>query len=96
MSTSRSVRWGNASNWSNQARRLGIRVDASPAPGAVANWTSSRLGHVAYVESVSSRGDEIVISESNNPGGSCTVSTRTIRRGNRGWPDSFIHFEETR
>ena len=89
----RHVRWGNARNWSNQARQLGIRVDGNPAPGAVANWTASRFGHVAYVESVSNDGDMIVISESNRPGGSCSVSTRTIRRGDIQWPDSFIHFE---
>lgn len=52
--------WGNAGNWGNVARRLGITVDNTPAVGAV--WWSSR-GHVAWVAAVN--GNKVTIEEYN-------------------------------
>ncbi|HHJ99038.1 MAG TPA: CHAP domain-containing protein, partial [Actinobacteria bacterium] len=43
-------RWGDAGNWANNARNLGITVDRTPAVGAIAWWaagTVSYSGHVA-------------------------------------------------
>lgn len=48
--------FGNANQWDDNARRMGISVDANPRPGdiAVAHW--GYYGHVMYVESVNSNG----------------------------------------
>ena len=96
--TGLSVRWGNAKDWSNAARRVGIAVDHRPVPGSVANWTTGLWGHVAYVESVSDDGNTIVISES-NAASRCGVSASvTLRLGDPRWPNegsvNFIHFED--
>jgi surface antigen len=80
--------WGDASNWGNTARALGIPVNGSPAVGAVV-WYAS--GHVGYVEEV--RGDgSVVMSEMNadlHNGFQLTV----IRPGYR-WPSGFIHIKD--
>ena len=57
------VRWGNANNWGNAARNLGITVDNNPAIGAIAWWSTGKYGHVAWVSEV--KGDRIVIEEYN-------------------------------
>lgn len=44
--------WGNANTWDDAARALGIRVDRTPAVGAVAQSDSGGFGHVAYVTGV--------------------------------------------
>src|SRR5260370_3869934 len=48
----------NASNWGTRARNLGYTVNMTPAVGSI-YWTSSHLGHVAWVQSVSSDGKTI-------------------------------------
>ena len=47
---------GNANQWDDNARRMGIPVDGNPRPGdvAVAHW--GYYGHVMYVESVNPNG----------------------------------------
>lgn len=73
-------RWSNATNWDNNARRLGFRVDRIPRAGAIAQWKAGagghgRFGHVAFVKSVN--GSLITIEEYNfNP--RFGFSTRTI------------------
>ena len=53
--------WGNAANWGPTARSLGIRVDNTPAVGAVA-WDgpysdgTGALGHVSWVANVEANG----------------------------------------
>src|SRR4051812_9781632 len=39
--------WGGGGAWADDARRAGLRVDGTPAVGAVA-WWSANGGHVAY------------------------------------------------
>lgn len=48
--------YGNANQWDDNARAMGISVDSNPRPGdvAVAHW--GYYGHVMYVESVNSDG----------------------------------------
>ncbi|MEV8337697.1 FG-GAP-like repeat-containing protein [Leucobacter sp. NPDC077196] len=61
--------WGNAGEWGDSARSVGIRVDTTPEVGAVA-WSgayyrdASQFGHVAWVADVLSNGN-IVIEEYN-------------------------------
>ena len=63
------ARWGNAGQWGDAARSAGIRVDTTPAAGAVAysapyhNGTGS-AGHVAWVAQVLDD-NRIVIEEYN-------------------------------
>ena len=51
------------------------------------------FGHVAYVESVSADGNTITITEMNWGTPWCHHRTRTLTRGQSGWPNNFIHFE---
>ncbi|SMO89164.1 CHAP domain-containing protein [Melghirimyces algeriensis] len=68
--TMRGGRFGNAGNWDDNARALGIRVDKRPAVGAVAQFNpgvggaSSVYGHVAFVTAV--HGSTITIEEYNH------------------------------
>ena len=47
---------GNANQWDDNARAMGLRVDRNPEPGAVAVSNSGYYGHVMYVESVNEDG----------------------------------------
>ena len=47
---------GNANQWDDNARSMGLRVDRSPEPGAIAVSNSGYYGHVMYVESVNDDG----------------------------------------
>ncbi len=62
-------RWGNAGEWGDSARRAGIRVDTTPAVGAVAYSSpyhagASPFGHVAWVAQILDDG-RIVVEEYN-------------------------------
>lgn len=84
------VRWGNAANWDDAARSVGIPVNGTPARGAVAQWNARN--HVAWVEKVNSDGS-IVIWEMNydlHNG----VRTVTLRPGTSSFPDNFIHIKD--
>ena len=48
----RGEHWGDARNWDDVARRLGYRVDSTPAIGAVAQTDDGRVGHVAWVSAI--------------------------------------------
>jgi surface antigen len=74
----RGQHWGNADRWDEIARRLGYRVDAVPAIGAVAQTDAGRVGHVAWVSAI---GPGTVTLEEYNlavPGG---YGTRTVPVG---------------
>ena len=49
-------KWSNAYNWDDNANKLGILVNSTPEPGAIAQWNKDEIGggygHVAYVETV--------------------------------------------
>lgn len=79
--------WGNASNWINAAKQAGISYNSTPKHRDIA-WFSN--GHVAYVESVDSKGN-ITVSEYNY----CKAydyCTRSIKKGTSSYPKFFIHF----
>ena len=57
--------WGNANTWGVRARAAGYQVDHIPTTGAVMQTTAGPLGHVAYVEAVSSVSGSWTISEMN-------------------------------
>jgi surface antigen len=88
--------WGNASHWKAAANSVGITVDNSPVPGAVAWWAAgsagSSRGHVAWVQSVG--GSSITIEEYNyvHEGG---YSIRVISSSSSLWPSGFIHVQDT-
>ena len=97
-----SRRWSHARFWGETAKAVGIDVDETPAPGAVALWehgwpdlcrNDDYHGHVAYVKSVSDDGNTITVSEYNYGAVRCSYGERTLKRGKHNWPDKFIHFE---
>lgn len=74
----RGEHWGNAENWDDVARRLGYRVDSTPAIGAVAQSDAGRVGHVAWVSAIGP--GTVTIEEYNHatPGG---YGSRTVPVG---------------
>ncbi|WP_380164771.1 CHAP domain-containing protein [Kroppenstedtia sanguinis] len=82
--------FGNATNWANNARRIGMRVNNQPAVGAVAQFNagasgaSGTFGHVAYVTAVN--GSAITIEEYNYQ--RYAFSKRTIPAGS---VSNYIH-----
>lgn len=93
---------GVAADWANNATKSGIRVDGTPAVGAIAQYNayageSGSSGHVAYVESVAHNNDgsvsSITISEDNYSSG--PFRWRKIPVGDSDWPSNFIHFADT-
>jgi surface antigen len=70
--------WGDARDWDEAARAAGIRVDAVPAIGAVAQTDEGRAGHVAWVSAIGP--GTVTIEEYNHfvPGG---YGTRTVPVG---------------
>lgn len=55
---------GNANQWDDNARAMGIPVDGNPRPGDVAQSDAGPYGHVMYVEAVYSDG-RILVSQYN-------------------------------
>ncbi len=88
--------WGNASNWKNAAKSLGIPVDNNPTRGAVAWWAAgsagSSRGHVAWVQVV---GDSSITIEEYNYLHEGFYDTRTISTSSSLWPSGFIHVKDT-
>ncbi len=56
--------WGNANNWANAARALGMTVDKTPSYGAVFQTTAGWYGHVGIVTAVNGDGS-ITVREMN-------------------------------
>jgi peptidoglycan DL-endopeptidase CwlO len=78
--------YGNANQWDDNARRMGIPVDSNPQPGDVAVSNSGYYGHVMYVEAVYDDG-RILVSQY-NAGWTGLYSEAVINVGNL----VFIHF----
>ena len=76
----------DASQWKTNAKALGVAVDTIPKVHDVA-WFS---GHVAYVESVDSKGN-ITVSEY-NWSTAYGYGTRPLNKGSSSYPLYFIHF----
>lgn len=85
-------RWGHAAMWDDSARSAGIRVNTTPARGAVAQWDGG-YGHVAWISEVRDAGRTIVVEEYNYRGDG-RYSSRTLTRGSAGWPSAFIHVKD--
>ncbi len=82
----KNVHWGNANNWDNAARAVGITVNQTPTIGAIAQWEGTK-GHVAWVSRVNSDGSIRV--EEYNKGGTHLYQTRTVYPAQQ---EDFIHF----
>jgi len=94
--------WGNAYEWikaaqaAQAAKLAGITYNTSPKHRDIAWWPASDstkwLGHVAYVESVDSKGN-ITVSEYNfEHKYDYGHGTRAIKKGSSSYPKYFIHF----
>jgi surface antigen len=89
---------GNADTWASHAKQDGIKVNTTPAIGAVAQWGNyswnHNAGHVAWVENVNSS-TSITVEEYNFkiPGGWDTRTVTTSGKGSLIFPNNFIHFE---
>ena len=81
----------NANRWDDIARSAGLRVDRTPAAGAIFQTDSGWYGHVGYVESVNSDGS-VNISE-RNYAGCYGVLFSTIPAGSAG-NFNYIHQKE--
>lgn len=84
---------GNAHQWGGQARSHGVTVNSTPAVGAIAWWDSNSggagsLGHVAYVEAVSS--GYVLLSEDNHGG---TFHWIRLTPGGP-QPTAYLHFKD--
>lgn len=83
---------GNATYWGTSMASI---TDNVPTVGSVAWWKAGvypagSAGHVAYVERVVDA-DTIIVSQDFWGG---DFSWARITRGNRGWPNGFIHFND--
>jgi surface antigen len=81
------VRWGDASHWVSAASAANISYNSKPKHMDIA-WF--KYGHVAYVESVDSKGN-ITVSEYNYSN-SYDYDTRSIKKSSSSYPKYFIHF----
>ncbi|GLY86141.1 CHAP domain-containing protein [Actinoallomurus iriomotensis] len=75
----------DATQWRQRAQAEGVRVDTTPAVGAVAWWS---FGHVAWVEAVS--GGNVTV-EDYNYGLTGQYAERTISAGS---PTNYLHFKD--
>ncbi|EGS23731.1 uncharacterized protein CTHT_0004320 [Thermochaetoides thermophila DSM 1495] len=57
--------WGNANQWDDAAKKVGVKVDNNPKPGCIAQTDNGGggYGHVAWVAAVN--GDKVTIEEYN-------------------------------
>jgi surface antigen len=78
VATKTKVPWGgNGGEWGRNAAKMGYTFNHDPGPGDILVTNESRVGHVAYIESVV--GDNIHISEMNYVGFN-KKSTRVINK----------------
>ena len=104
------LHFGNATNWNNSAVTAGVREDNYPAIGSVAHWERvtattadddiTDFGHVAYVQRLWTSAtdghlESIDVMEYNwSTPPDHLYHYRHILIGGRGYPTSFLHFEE--
>ena len=95
-----SLGWGNAYSWDDVARRLGYRVDGTPAENTIGQADGGAWGHVFWVEGVNADGS-INVTEYNNAyatqlySGQYHYGDFGSRRipANELWQYNFIHLE---
>lgn len=80
------VHWGNADNWDNAARQVGITVNSTPAVGVVGQTDAGRAGHVVWVAAVNS--DGTVTIEEYNYNNPSAYGTRRVSKSTF----VYIHF----
>lgn len=89
--TMKGGRFSNATNWANNAKKLGYKVNNKPAVGAIAQWNDgafghSGYGHVAYV--TAANGSKITIEEYNYKKYSFSRRTLPVSQ-----VSNYIHFQ---
>lgn len=96
----------DAKHWKNHLVAKGYKADGNPRVGDIAFWEanikgcSGSLGHVAFVNNVSSDGNTVYITEYNFPSGE-RYGTRTLKRygarkPSEQFPIAFIHVQTRR
>ena len=87
----RGAHFGNAKEWDEAARKVGLRVDQTPTVGAVAQHSRNKNGHVAYIVAVHEDGTFDVNEYNHGP------RHKFGTRSHVSIPKAFdvvIHFEE--
>lgn len=82
--------WGNASTWASYASAAGLRVDDTPAPGAILQH-SAGLGHVGIIESVDWKRGTVTYTDMNGIAGFGAVGRDTIPISQAKAQWQFIH-----
>ena len=96
---------GDASNWAKAAQANGVRVDAIPAVGSIAqwnaytSWANDKYGHVGYVAAVTSSSITVVADNYPFTAGNGVyyaghMDTEVFPLGSPDWPSHFIHFND--
>lgn len=91
-------RFGNAHNWDDNAKKIGMKVSTTPAVNSIAVWEINKggaggYGHVAWVEKVNSDGT-IEISEYNWNGGDGKYNYRRVAKANL--PSAYIYVKASK
>jgi len=84
-----SLIWGNANNWANAARSLGMVVDKTPSYGAVFQTAQGWYGHVGIVTAVN--GDGSITVREMNYGYRSGVATEAIIPASSVGNFNYIH-----
>lgn len=84
--------WGNAVNWDNAARSVGISVTSTPRAGDIAVRNSGRYGHVAFVTRVNPNGTFEVDEYNYNASERYSHRTTSVGFDSQHF-DSFIHLK---
>jgi surface antigen len=82
--------FGNANHWDDNARKIGFKVDSTPAVGAIAQTDAGFSGHVAWVAEVHS--DGTITIEQYNGGNPPDSSYSTARVKAKSYV--FIHVKD--
>lgn len=85
--------FGNAKAWDERARAVGIRVDTTPAVGAVAQHSRNDYGHVAFIVAVHDDGTFDINEYNHGRGKRHKFGTRTRVSIGKDF-DAILHFEE--
>ena len=78
---------GNAVSWAKRAKDHGVRVDSTPAVGAVGAW--SGRNHIVYVDQVGS--NWLLLTEDSYS--QKRFRRFTVTKGEHNYPTKFIHFQ---
>ncbi len=85
---------GNANQWDERARSVGIAVNGNPAVGSIAQWDTGSAGHVAYVEAVTASYIEITEDAYLTDTSGYSSRRRLDRTGSTYASAEFIHVKD--